>query len=105
MEKKVIPYFKTKRGQLFFGKSEDLLKKEPLKRCMGQISLIFTSPPFPLNRKKRYGNQKGKEYTCWLASFAPIFAEYLAPVSGLEKDTKSGISGFRVLEKRLSLQS
>jgi len=41
------------------------------------VQLIFTSPPFPLNRKKRYGNEIGAEYIEWLADFAPIFREYL----------------------------
>ena len=31
-----------------------------------QIQLIFTSPPFPLNRAKNYGNLKGDEYKQWL---------------------------------------
>lgn len=52
MKKEVKPYYSSNRGQLFLGKSEQLLEEKPLKRCRGQISLIFTSPPFPLNRKK-----------------------------------------------------
>ncbi len=40
--------------------------------------MIFTSPPFPLNRKKNYGNLNGKEYITWLAGFAPIFSEFLS---------------------------
>lgn len=30
------------------------------------IQLIFTSPPFPLNRAKKYGNYSGEEYKNWL---------------------------------------
>ena len=44
-----------------------------------QVDLIFTSPPFPLNRKKRYGNKQGEEYIDWLTSFAPLFKEVLKP--------------------------
>src|SRR5207248_3906619 len=43
------------------------------------LQLIFTSPPFPLNRKKKYGNLKGEEYVRWLASFAPRFRKLLKP--------------------------
>ena len=32
----------------------------------GQVQLIFTSPPFPLNRKKSYGNLSGEDYINWL---------------------------------------
>ncbi|MGH9572363.1 MAG: DNA-methyltransferase [Candidatus Acidiferrales bacterium] len=41
------------------------------------MQLIFTSPPFPLNTKKAYGNLQGSKYTDWLASFAPLFREML----------------------------
>jgi site-specific DNA-methyltransferase (cytosine-N4-specific) len=45
----------------------------------GGVDLIFTSPPFPLNSKKRYGNLQGQEYVEWLASFAPLFRKVLKP--------------------------
>lgn len=48
-----------------------------MKRYHGKVQLIFTSPPFPLNRKKKYGNLQGESYSRWLASFAPIFKEFL----------------------------
>jgi len=41
------------------------------------VRLIFTSPPFPLNRKKKYGNFQGEEYLQWLAAFGPIFRDLL----------------------------
>jgi site-specific DNA-methyltransferase (cytosine-N4-specific) len=40
---------------------------------MGRYKLIFTSPPFPLNNKKRYGNFLGEKYIEWLTTFATIF--------------------------------
>ncbi len=43
----------------------------------GKVQLIFTSPPFPLNRKKAYGNLNGEEYVDWLSSHAKRFGEYL----------------------------
>ena len=42
-----------------------------------KVQLVFTSPPFPLNRKKKYGNLMGQEYVDWLADFAPRFKEIL----------------------------
>lgn len=44
----------------------------------GKVQLIFTSPPFPLNRKKRYGNKLGEEYVAWLEGFAPRLADLLS---------------------------
>ena len=39
--------------------------------------MIFTSPPFPLNRKKKYGNFNGEAYVEWLAAFASVFKRFL----------------------------
>ena len=57
-----------------------------LKRCChfsdalrGKIQLVFTSPPFPLNNKKRYGNLTGTAYINWLKDFALLFCSMLAP--------------------------
>ena len=44
-----------------------------------QIDLIFTSPPFPLNRRKSYGNRVGHDYLEWLSALAPSLAELLTP--------------------------
>ena len=50
----------------------------------GRIDLIFTSPPFPLNNKKKYGNLQGEAYIEWLASFASRFRCLLKP-KGLDR--------------------
>ena len=42
-----------------------------------KVQLILTSPPFPLNNKKQYGNLSGDEYLQWLSSLAPSFASLL----------------------------
>lgn len=60
------------------GEAEDILRHPSLRRIRGRVQLIFTSPPFPLNRKKKYGNLQGKAYIEWLAGFAPIFREYVS---------------------------
>lgn len=72
-------YYSTSKGKLYLGLSENVLQTKALKKLKGKIQLIFTSPPFPLNRKKKYGNLQGSEYISWLSSFAPLFAEFLAP--------------------------
>lgn len=71
--------FQTRRGRMFHGAAEDVLAQEQIQRLKGSVQLIFTSPPFPLQRKKRYGNKTGSEYINWLASFASRFSELLTP--------------------------
>jgi len=78
VKKRLDPYYTTKNGKYFLGLSEEVLEADSLKELKGKIQLIFTSPPFPLNRKKKYGNLQGKEYIAWLSSFAPIFSEFLS---------------------------
>jgi len=54
-----------------------LLASYPLTIKKDTVQMIFTSPPFPLNRKKKYGNLQGNEYVEWLASFADVFRSFL----------------------------
>lgn len=64
---------------MYCGLSDELLRRPKLRKEHGKAQLIFTSPPFPLNTKKKYGNLNGKEYIRWLANFAPVFTEFLKP--------------------------
>ncbi len=50
-----------------------------MQQVKGKIDLILTSPPFPLNRKKSYGNLTGSEYVNWLRKLAPPLTRLLAP--------------------------
>jgi site-specific DNA-methyltransferase (cytosine-N4-specific) len=63
---------------MFVGRIEDALDSAALKVLRGKVNLIFTSPPFPLVYKKRYGNETGDQYLKWLASLAPRLCELLA---------------------------
>lgn len=71
--------FTTSRGQSFHCKVEDFLASAEAARLRGKVSLIFTSPPFPLSRKKRYGNLLGRKYLEWLAGLAPDLVRLLKP--------------------------
>lgn len=74
-----IPYkFKTTKGQFLLGNSVELIHSKLLPYYRGKINLILTSPPFPLNKKKQYGNRQGEEYKKWLSNFAPLFTELLS---------------------------
>ena len=70
--------YATSLGVMLQGLAESVLKDEDLASLRGQVQLIFTSPPFPLNRKKRYGNLQGEDYITWLVSFGQLFRNLLA---------------------------
>jgi len=74
---RIKPAYKTTLGRMYCGLAEDALKKRPLSDLTNSVQLIFTSPPFPLNTKKRYGNRNGSEYVDWLATFGPLFRNLL----------------------------
>lgn len=69
--------YTTTRGVMYGGFAEHVLRLPLAKKYRGKVQLILTSPPFPLNRKKKYGNRQGEEYVEWLAAFAPLFREFL----------------------------
>lgn len=78
--KQISAIYSTNLGRSILGLAEDILESPPDSESLeGQVDLIFTSPPFPLNRKKRYGNEQGQAYVDWLASFAPLFRKLLRP--------------------------
>lgn len=71
--------YRTRRGVMYVGHAEQVFSSSEARHLRGKVNLIFTSPPFPLNRKKKYGNKQGDAYKKWLADFAPLFRELLAP--------------------------
>ncbi len=77
------PIYKTRFGRTYFGKAEEVLSHYPLTARKNQVQLIFTSPPFPLNTKKKYGNLQGDKYVGWLAGFASLFRSYLREAGSL----------------------
>lgn len=71
--------YKTEFGRAYRGSSELFLRSKIAKSIKGKVQLIFTSPPFPLNRKKKYGNLEGEDYINWLISFGPYMRDLLTP--------------------------
>jgi site-specific DNA-methyltransferase (cytosine-N4-specific) len=71
--------FETNLGLSFHGKAEEIDQSSLFDPYRGNVDLIFTSPPFPLNRKKKYGNLEGSEYIKWLSSFGASFRDLLKP--------------------------
>lgn len=72
--------YRTDFGICLKGKAEEILQSPKIAADLKhKVDLIFTSPPFPLNRKKKYGNLKGNAYVEWLAAFADTFKLLLKP--------------------------
>jgi DNA modification methylase len=72
-----VPVYRTDLGAMYCGRSETLLRSRRFDFLHNQVQLVFTSPPFPLNKKKRYGNLQGEDYIEWFASYAPTLADLL----------------------------
>lgn len=69
--------YKTRLGRMYIGNSDTLLQTKCFEKYSGKVQLIFTSPPFPLVRQKRYRNYSGQAYVDWLAKYALLFKKLL----------------------------
>jgi DNA modification methylase len=67
-EIELLSTYQTSLGAAFLGDSLELLERLP----DNSINLVFTSPPFALQREKEYGNKDQSEYIQWLAQFARV---------------------------------
>lgn len=65
--------YRTELGTAYHGDASELLPTIP----EGSVNLILTSPPFPLNKKKAYGNVRAEEYVDWFLEFAKQFHRVL----------------------------
>lgn len=71
------PLYKTELGEYYVGNTEELLVSGLANKLKNKVQLILTSPPFPLNKKKKYGNLQGEDYKKWFISLAEIFSDLL----------------------------
>ena len=72
-------HYNTDFGICINEKCETVIKNYLEPNYKGRINLIFTSPPFPLNRAKKYGNLNGDKYKSWLCevgkSLLPLLSD------------------------------
>lgn len=71
--------YATELGQAIHGDIIEVTSSRLLEQYNEGIDLIFTSPPFPLNRKKAYGNKESEEYLDWLTSIFLELTKFLKP--------------------------
>lgn len=69
------PAYRTDLGAAYCGDSRELLQE----LANDSVSLVMTSPPFALQRKKEYGNKDQSEYIDWLVEFAELVLRKLRP--------------------------
>ncbi len=74
--------YTTTHGAQLCGNSLELLAQLPA----NSVDLFVTSPPFPLLRKKAYGNEDQEDYVEWLGQFAKLAHDALKPTGSLVID-------------------
>ena len=95
----------TDLGAYLIGDSLALLASERFGHLEGKVDLILTSPPFPLNRKKSYGNLQGEKYLEWFIQMAPIFNRLLSAEGSLVIELGNAWEPGRPVQSLLHLQA
>ena len=94
--------YHTDLGKYYIGKCEEVIKNLKLRQ---KVQLILTSPPFPLNKKKQYGNLVGEEYLKWFAGLAPLFSELLTDDGSIVIELGNAWEKDRPIQSLLHLKS
>jgi site-specific DNA-methyltransferase (cytosine-N4-specific) len=95
--------YRTKLGEYHIDKCESKLTE--LKKNGVKAQLILTSPPFPLNNKKHYGNLSGKDYLNWLSALAPLFSSVLTSNGSIVIELGNAWEKGRPIQSLLTLKS
>jgi len=101
----VKPSFKTRMGKVYQSRIEDFLDSKEGKELKGCVQLILTSPPFPLNNKKRYGNYSGEKYKEWLISLAKPLSDLLTDDGSIVIELGNAWESGRPVQSLLHLES
>lgn len=94
----------TNFGVLIKGNSIELLSTDLKEELKGKINLIVTSPPFPLNKKKKYGNEQGEQYLKWFIDMAPVFSDLLTEDGSLVIEIGNSWEAERPVQSLLHLE-
>ncbi len=94
--------YKTEYGKYYVGKCEQMIRRLKLN---GKVQLILTSPPFPLNNKKQYGNLTGEDYLRWFSGLAELFSSVLTPDGSIVIELGNAWEKGRPVQSLLNLKS
>ncbi len=75
LDLRLAPAYATPFGECHHADALDVLRDLP----EDSVSLVLTSPPFALRRKKEYGNVDPTEYVAWFMPFADEIYRVLRP--------------------------
>lgn len=92
-------------GVFLVGDSAALLRSPELMPIHGKVGLILTSPPYPLNAKKSYGNLTGDAYKDWLVSLVPAFDRLLGDDGSLVIEIGNAWEPDRPVQSLLHLET
>lgn len=95
----------TTLGSYRIADSIQFLRSEEGQSLRGRVNLILTSPPFPLNNKKSYGNLGGTAYLDWFSTLATTFADLLSPDGSIVIELGNAWEPGRPVQSLLPLQS
>jgi DNA modification methylase len=96
---------RTAQGSYVRGDCVEFLRSRLGKKLKGRVQLILTSPPFPLNNKKSYGNLQGEEYLDWFKQLAPPLAHLLTPTGSIVLEIGNAWLPGRPVQSLLHLES
>lgn len=94
--------YRTDLGRFYVGKCERIIHELDIKQ---KVQLILTSPPFPLNKKKKYGNLNGDEYLTWFTDLAELFSTVLTPDGSIVIELGNSWEQGRPVQSLLHLNS
>lgn len=97
--------YKTKLWKIYQGDSLKLLSWKLWKNLEWKIDLLITSPPFPLNAKKKYWNLQWEEYYNWFVSMAPIFSKLLSDTWSIVIEVWNAWEPWRPVQSLLNIKS
>lgn len=98
------PFYCTELGALFLGNAFQILDAGLMNKLKGKINLIITSPPFPLNTKKKYGNLQGEEYKEWFIGLGPILEQLLTDDGSVVMEIGNAWESDRPVQSLLHLE-
>lgn len=97
--------YERKGGVYFLGDSAHLLASKDFTVLKGKVNLILTSPPYPLNNKKSYGNLTGEKYLEWFTALAPVFSDLLTDDGSIVLEIGNAWEHGRPVQSLLHLES
>jgi site-specific DNA-methyltransferase (cytosine-N4-specific) len=98
-------FYETRFGKLLLGDAENIIKNKLTRYYKNKVQLIITSPPFPLNAKKKYGNLKGEKYKTWFANLGILLKELLTDDGSIVIEIGNAWESNRPVQSLLHLES